>query len=469
MLLLNKAKFHGGIHPTDGSDKLLSNQNGIREYVPQVVEISMKQSGGSLCEPVVKQGDKVVKGQFIGKSNHYGTANIHASLSGTVTDIRVSTDKQNNEVPVVIIEGSGADKTMVTDMYRNSIIDISSYSRNDIINYMKEGGIIGMGGAGFPTHNKYLTDKKIDIVLINAAECEPYLTCDHKLMLEYGYEILNGVILLIKAAGAKKAIVCLEDNKRDAAEHLSELLATHCNASQLKNNSQGEYKLQGDLSIEIRLLPTKYPQGGERQLVEAVLHKEVPAGALPADIGVIINNVATAKAVADMIFANMPLISRCVTVTGKVKTPTNFMVPIGTRFSELIKEAGGFTTAKNRVIIGGPMTGESILIGAGVEKLEGSVTKTTSCILVLEDYTLIETPCIRCGECERVCPAGLAPFKIDFAAIDDDLSLCDKLYATECISCGCCSYVCPAKRELAYRITVAKNEIFKHRREGGYR
>jgi electron transport complex protein RnfC len=219
--------------------------------------------------------------------------------------------------------------------------------------------------------------------------------------------------------------------------------------------------------VELVLLHTKYPQGGERQLVDAVIKKEIPAGSLPADIGVIINNVGTAKAMADIMFTKTPLIARCITVTGKVKNPGNFYVPIGTPYATLIHEAGGFTTKNNRVIIGGPMTGNSIMIGGELTHLEGSVSKTSSGLLVLEDYSLIESPCIRCGECERVCPAGLAPFKIDFAAIEDNINLCEKLYATECISCGSCSYVCPANRELAYRITVAKTEIFNLRREKG--
>jgi len=222
-----------------------------------------------------------------------------------------------------------------------------------------------------------------------------------------------------------------------------------------------------NLPIEIVILPTRYPQGGERQLVEAVLRTEIPAGELPSSIGTIINNVGTAKAMADIVLGGIPVISRLVTVTGKVKNPCNYLVPIGIRYSELIEQSGGFTAEICRVVEGGPMTGNCLLIGNNPKELKGSVAKNTSGLLVLEDVPKLESPCIRCGECERVCPAGLAPFKIDFAAIESDISLCDKLYATECISCGCCSYVCPAKRELAYRITEAKNEIIRIRRERG--
>lgn len=413
----------------------------------------MRQSAGSNCQAVVNIGDRVVKGQLIGTPARFGAANIHASISGKVQDIVTAKDPQDNDTTYVVIEadtpenGMEIERIQNTDDYHKGFADISSFSREEIIASMKEGGLIGMGGAGFPTHIKYETTNKIDCVLINAAECEPYLTCDHRLMLEYGYDILNGIRLFIKASGAEKAILCLEDNKRDAAKHLNSLL------------------FQSELPIEVKLLRTRYPQGGERQLIEAVTGQEVPTGKLPADVGVIVNNVGTAKALADVMFTQTPLISRCITVTGKVRKPLNFFVPIGTRFTELIELAGGFTAVYSRVIVGGPMTGTGILFGGGVSDLEGSVTKTSSGLLVLEDQAITETPCIRCGQCERICPAGLAPFKIDFACINEDYTLCEKLYATECISCGSCSYVCPAKRELAHRTTRAKIEVLKLRME----
>lgn len=446
-----KHYFHGGIHCADGTDKLLSSRSPIRVYVPGTVEISMKQSPGSVCEAVVQKGEHVAKGDIVGKPVRFGSAVIHSGISGTVSDVKTVKDDFNRDVQIVIIDSDGSDaKAAINDKdYEQRFVDLSSYSKDAILSAMKEGGLVGMGGAGFPTHVKYETPKQIETILVNAAECEPYLTCDHRLLLEHAYGIINGVLLLIKAAGAKKAVICLEDNKKDAAENLKKLLSDK------------------GLPVEIRLLATRYPQGGERQLVEAILKKEVPAGSLPAEVGVIINNVATAKALADIVLGNEPLASRVITVTGMVKSPGNFLVPLGTRYCELIGLAGGITAKVSRIIVGGPMTGSCIRIGGDSEKLDGSVSKTSSGLLVLEDTPLIESPCIRCGECERVCPAGLAPFKIDLAAIRDDTDLCERLYATECISCGCCSYVCPAKRELAYRITVAKTEIFRMRRERG--
>lgn len=444
-----KHYFHGGIHPADGTDKLLSIQSSVRLYTPKTVEISMKQSPSSICEAIVKAGDRVLRGDLIGKPVRFGAANIHASISGTVLDVRIIRDEQGRDIEIIVIQSDGenADIIKPDDDYERMLVDLSSFNREMIISRMKEGGIVGLGGAGFPTHVKYETKENIKYVLINASECEPYLTCDHMVMVEHGYSIINGILLFIKASNAEKAIICFEDNKQEVAKGLEKIISGK------------------DLPIEINILPTRYPQGGERQLVEAVMGMEVPAGDLPASIGVIINNVGTAKALADIVLANEPLITRIVTITGKVKEPRNYMVPIGTKFSELIEMSGGVIAKTSKVIEGGPMTGHCITIANNVKDLTESVSKTTSGLVILEDESKIESPCIRCGECERVCPAGLAPFKIDFAALDNDISLCDKLFATECISCGSCSYVCPAKRELAYRITEAKTEIFRLRRE----
>ena len=444
-----KRYFRGGIHNSDGSDKLLSSQYPIKEYMPDSVEISMEQSGFGICKLLVNKGDLVTKGQIIGQPIFFSTANIHASIDGIVSDIKIRKDSFSNEIPIVVIDSN--DQTITKeleeeDKYKESIVNIEKFSKDEIITSMKNAGLVGMGGAGFPTHVKYETNKQVEYLLINGTECEPYITCDHRLMLEHGYELINGIRLLLKVSNAKRAFICIEDNKIDAVENLKLILQ------------------ERGLPIEVVVLPTKYPQGGERQLIQAVLEKEVPANGLPADVGVIVNNVSTVKALSDIIFNGKPLTSRIVTVSGNVKEPCNFRVPIGTRYSELIEQVGGYTIDNSRVLLGGPMTGESLQIAGKAKDLEGSVTKTSIGLLVLADYTLIESPCIRCGECERICPAGLSPYKIDFAAINNDLSLCDKLYATECISCGSCSYVCPAKRELAYRITVAKKEIYKQRK-----
>jgi len=448
MLCKKYSGFFGGIHPADGSDKELSLQSPIVSIAPGVVEISSEQSTGSVCHFQPAIGDKVNSGELIGIPKSFTAVNLHASISGTVTDLKTyEYPRTGAQVTFLRIEGNGREAVKVNQEYRFKLMDISYLSRETLRHKMKEGGLTGMGGAGFPTHIKYETKHPIDMVLINAAECEPYLTCDHRLMLEYGMEIINGINLLIKAAGAQKAILCLEDNKKDAGLYLENLISGL------------------NVPINIKLLPTKYPQGGERQLIQAVTNIMVPMGGLPTDIGIIVNNVATAKAMADLVFGDTPLIARCITVTGKVKNPGNYYVPLGTSFSTLLQFAGGITALNNKVILGGPMTGNCIGVDVTEAEVYGSVTKTSSAIIVLENSSITETPCIRCGACSRICPAGINPFKIDNAYLREDLSLCEKLFATECIGCGSCSYVCPAKRELARRNISARNKVKKILRE----
>jgi electron transport complex protein RnfC len=441
-LFQNSNAFYGGIHPSDGSDKLLSSGFPIVNYKPEFVEISTEQSGGSLCELIVKKGDFVKAGQLIGTPKNFLAVPLHASISGTVKEIKTYKEPhKNSDITALVIQNDGQPETNDNYTYSTKLMDISDFSKEMLISKMKEGGLTGMGGAGFPTHVKYETKNPIHVILINAAECEPYLTCDHRLMLQYGMELINGTNLLMKAANAKKVIICFEDNKEEAAIHLKTLLSSL------------------SIPIEIKLLPTRYPQGGERQLIQAVTGMEVPIGGLPADVGVIVNNVATAKAFADIIFASKPLTSRIITITGNVKNPSNYLVPLGTKFSELISQSGGFTTKKNKVILGGPMTGTCIGVDVSPDELEGTVTKTSAGIVILDNDYIVETPCIRCGACARVCPAGINPFKIDNAYLNEDLALCENLFCTECIGCGSCSYVCPAKRELARRNVSARNEV----------
>lgn len=325
--------------------------------------------------------------------------------------------------------------------YETEIIGAGDYKRQDILEILEKSRLVGMGGAGFPTYLKYRTDKEIQTVLINGAECEPYLTCDYRLMLECAPAVLNGILVLQKAAGARKSIICIEDNKKKAAAKLSRFS-------------------EGLPYVEICLLPTKYPQGGEKQLIQTVLGKEVPGGGLPADLGVIVSNVATAKAAADAVLGKKPPVSRVVTVTGAVARPGNFLTRTGTPIRELLAHCGGVTEKENMVILGGPMTGKCLAVNWKGEDI-GKVTLTTSGIVVFPGKQWKVQPCIRCGACLRICPAGLAPVNIETAYLKEDWKICEGLYATECISCGCCSYVCPAKRELARHVTAARMELRK--------
>lgn len=442
-----KSGFPGGVHPTDGYDKNLTMDLPVRVYEPDTVTILAEQSFGGKCGIQVKPGDRVQEGSLIGAPESFMAAPLHASVSGEVTDVCEVVNRGNNAMACIIQN----DKTTkgTTGDYENKIVPIDSFTKEKIVEGLKDGGLIGMGGAGFPTHKKYETDKKIDALLINGAECEPFLTCDYRLMLEYSYAVVNGVHLMKKASGAEKAYICIEDNKPEAIQKLKAIVA----------------EAGGMKGIEVKALATKYPQGGERQLIQSVLDREVPMGGLPADVGAIVSNIGTAKAAADMVLGGKPLTRRIVTVTGWVKEPGNYLVPIGTSAKELIELCGGVTAEQNRIIAGGPMTGPCVASDWHGESEIFYVTKSTSGILVLPDSQYEETPCMRCGGCERVCPAGLVPYQIDFALLEEDYDLCEELYAGECIACGCCSFTCPAKRELTVRTTQARNIVKQRMRE----
>ncbi|MCI8465765.1 MAG: electron transport complex subunit RsxC [Lachnospiraceae bacterium] len=441
-------RFPGGVHPTDGSDKKLSKDAPIVSFMPEIIELSMSQSGGSLCEPLVAVGDHVERGQLVGQPKNFTAVRLHASVSGVVTEIRME-KKGPMEVPLLVIEPDKEQPEGKEQPYQKEWMSVDDYTKEDLISIMEEAGITGMGGAGFPAHVKYKTDKPIEYILINACECESYLTCDYRMMLEHGMEILNGVNVLLKAGSAKKAIICTEDNKMDCVEHLRKLLAG-CKSP-----------------IEVMAFPTKYPQGGERQLIQAATGKELQAGGLPADAGVIVSNVQTAKAMGDAVFGGTPCISRCITVTGLVRKPGNFLVPLGTPLRELLQKCGGPAKLNNKAILGGPMTGSCIGHQVRCADLGQSVTKVSGGLLILFNEGMTESPCIRCGSCMKACPAGLTPWKIDFAIRKGNVELCHQLYATECIGCGCCSYVCPARRELSQNTVKARNDVRAMLRERG--
>ena len=446
-----KSGFFGGIHPTDGSDKALTDRKPIRILEPDTVTIYLNQSLTGGCKPLVKEGEQVVKGQLIARSEGFARDHLHASVTGRVEKITEIGEKGSSRTAFVIAR-LGEETEEPAGTYQKEFSDLSGYSREEILERMMEGGLVGMGGAGFPTYKKY-DGGKLDWLLINGAECEPFLTCDHRLMLEEGYRVLNGVRLLLKASGAKKAYICMEENKQDASGHLQELMS---------GALQGAAKMTEP--VEIRLLPVRYPQGGERQLIQTVLGVEVPQGGLPASVGAVVSNVGTAAACADAVLGGKPLTHRIVTVTGLVKDPGNYRVPIGTPIRQLLDACGGVTAEKNRVIIGGPMTGNCVAVDWKGEELP-FVTKTTSGVVVLPEFASQEQPCIRCGGCERVCPAGLIPYQIDSAYRQEDFDLCEKLYASECIACGCCSYTCPARRELTWTVRAARDTVKQRMRE----
>lgn len=450
-----KSKFPGGIHPTDGYDKTLTMNLPVQEYWPENVTILSEQSFGGKCGLLVSPGDHVKAGELIGKPEAFMAAPLHASMTGKVMDVKEVCNQGRMLLACIIKADERQEQGNIEQKYETELMDINGISREEILDGIRDGGLTGMGGAGFPTHKKYETDKTIDTLLINGVECEPFLTCDYRLMMEKSFAVLNGVALLFKASGAKEAVICIEDNKPEAIQRLRELLV------QVKNQNV----IRGFEGIRVEELPTQYPQGGERQLIQGVLNREVPAGGLPADVGVIVSNIGTARAAADMVLGKTPLTRRIVTVTGCVKQPGNYLVPVGTSAKELVGLCGGVTVKENRIIAGGPMTGPCVASDWDDGEELFYVTKNTSGILVLPDSLQEEQSCIRCSSCANVCPAGLVPYQIEYAFLEEDYDLCEQLHASECIACGCCSYTCPAKRELSVRTRMARDMVKQRMRE----
>ncbi len=338
----------------------------------------------------------------------------------------------------VVIESDGK---MIWDDSVKSRDNIDSLSQKEIVEIIKQAGIVGMGGAMFPTHVKFAIPegKKVDTIVINGAECEPMLTCDHRIMLEYTADVVMGIKLILKVSGAKKAIIGIEQNKPDAIKTLTEKAADHSD-------------------IEVVGLRTRYPQGAEKMLIYALTGRKVPCGGLPLDIGVVVNNVGTAKAIYDAVYKGKPLIERVVTITGDVKKPQNLLVKVGTSFAELIKQCNGTEGTPVKIINGGPM------MGIAQSTDEVPVLKGTSGILVQNKETVVkdkERDCIRCGKCIDVCPMNLMPTMISQYAKKDDFETCSDYNAMDCFECGSCAYACPSKIPLVHWIKIAKAEICK--------
>ncbi|MFI5359194.1 MAG: electron transport complex subunit RsxC [Halanaerobiales bacterium] len=414
------------------SDKPLKKANR-----PAQVIIPMQQHIGVPCKPLVKRGDHVEMGEKIGDIDGFISAPIHSSVSGTVKEIRTVLTPEGKLCEAVVIEADPEDRLAEGISVKGDLEDLNP---DEIIDIIREAGIVGMGGATFPTHAKLRIPegKKAEYLIINGAECEPFLTGDYRLMLERPEDIVYGMKALMKAIGAEKGIIGIEDNKADAIETL-------------------QRAIDGENNIEIKKLITKYPQGGERMLIKAILNREVPAKGLPIDVGVIVNNIATAVAVADAIKKGMPLIERSVTISGPgVNEPVNLIFRIGTPIEELLAEAGGLTADAAKVIIGGPMT------GCAQPHLEISATKGTTGIIVLtenEVEAFDPQPCIRCARCVDACPELLMPLNLARYAEHGMLEQLEKYQVLSCIECGICSYVCPARRPLLHNIRIGKAEV----------
>jgi len=398
--------------------------------LPEEIVIPLSQHLGAPNEPLVKVGDKVKAGQKIGATDKFVSAPVHASLSGTVTAIEPRIPGQPVDCIVIAVDKEQEEIELADN-------DVENASKEEIISAIKEAGIVGMGGATFPTSVKLSPppDKKVDALLLNGCECEPYLTCDHRLMLEKPAELLQGTKLIMKVLDVENAYICIEGNKDDAIEAIREL--------------------NDDPRIVLLRMPTKYPQGSEKHLVKAALDREVPSGGLPMDVGTMIQNVGTAVAIYEAVRYNKPLIERVVAVTGQnVQDPQNLMVKIGTPLSVLIEECGGIIEEPAKVIVGGPMTGKA------QQTLDVPVMKGTTGVIVLPpDMAIAEmeyNDCVRCCKCVEHCPVLLYPNQISIYCEAGMIKEAMEWNTLDCIECGICSYVCPSKRPITLLVQRTK-------------
>jgi electron transport complex protein RnfC len=430
--------FPGGI--SIGHHKTATEHLPIQAAaLPRRVVLPLQQNLGVPAETLVKVGDTVAEGRKIADTTKFISAPIHASIAGKVTRIERIPNPAGFPTRSIVIEATEEPGDALSPVQPRSWKDLAS---DEIRKIVREAGIVGLGGATFPAHVKLSPppEKAIDTVIINGCECEPYITADHRLMLERPEDLLAGAGAIARAVGAGTILLGIENNKPDAIRIL-----------------QAAIEREKPEGVRVVPLQTKYPQGGEKMLIKAILKREVPSGGLPMDVGAVVHNVGTTVAIAEAVGAGKPLIERVVTVSGSgVREPKNLLVRIGTPFADVLEQCGGISDDAVKVIMGGPMT------GTAVSSLEAPVVKATSAILVFtakEVRDFAEGNCIRCGRCLRACPVGLMP---NFLANFAKLKQWDKVqdyHVTDCIECGCCTYVCPARIFLVQHFKVAKREL----------
>lgn len=438
---MGKATFKGGIHPYEGKE--LSKDRPIKVLLPKdEVVFLMSQHIGAPATPTVAVGDKVLVGQIIGAASGFISANIVSSVSGTVKAVEPRLAVNGDKVNAVVV-ANDHEYAAVEDFGKKR--DYRRLSKEQIRAIIKNAGIVGMGGAGFPTHVKMTPkdDDAIEYVIVNGAECEPYLTSDYRMMLEESERLVNGLKVILSLFTRAKGVIAIEDNKPDAIEKIQKLV-------------------QNNPSISVCPLKTKYPQGGERSLIYAVTGRKVNSSMLPADAGCVVSNVDTTISIGMAVNETTPLIRRIVTVTGDaIDEPCNYSVRIGMSYREVLEEAGGLNGPVEKIISGGPMMGMALF------SLDVPVAKTSSALLCLKEdaATKPENACIRCGRCVSVCPGHIVPQKAADAAMHDDLEGFIRFGGLECCECGCCTYVCPAGRNLTQALKQMRKKALASRKK----
>ena len=439
---MGKLTFRGGIHPYEGKE--LSKDHPIEKYLPKGdLVYPLSQHIGAPSVPCVKKGDSVLAGQKIADAGGFVSVPLHASVSGTVKGIEKHLNATGSMVDCIVIEN---DQQYQEVEYQETRLE--DLTKEEILNRIKEGGVVGMGGAGFPTHVKLAPKdpSKIEYILVNGAECEPYITSDYRRMIEEPDKVVKGLQVILTLFDSAKGYICIEDNKPDCIAKMKELVK--------------------DIDrIEVKEVMTKYPQGGERSLIYAATGREINSGMLPADVGCVVDNVETVISVYKAVILGRPVNSRVVTMSGDgIKEPKNLLVLSGTDMSELIDAAGGLKAKIAKAISGGPM------MGFALYDLHVPCTKTTSAFLFLEHDAVseaqeIQTACINCGRCVSVCPGHVLPARLAKLAERGDMAGFEAMDGMECCECGCCSYICPAKRPLTQSIKSMRKMVLASRRK----
>ena len=446
--MANNRTFRGGVHPLHRSHegKEATRDLAVKDYTPETVTIMMGMHLGAPSTPCVQVGDHVKLGQVIGEPVGFLGLPVHASVAGEVVAVGPVQSVTNPAAMAVTIKNDHTDQ-WVDGL--EPLGSVESCPAEKIVPAIKKAGICGMGGAAFPTHVKFAVKEGqfCDTIILNGAECETHLTCDHRLMIENSTRVVDGLRAAMRALDVKKGVIAIEDNKPEAIEAMRQAA-------------------QGREGVEVMPLKTKYPQGGEKQLIHVVTGREVPTKKLPLDVHVIVLNVGTAAAIADAVIDGKPLISRITTVTGRVVTPQNLRIRVGTMVSDLLKVCGGFSTDRDhvgKIVLGGAMTGfpaphENVPLA----KANNGVV--VYCAQEAEEFE--ESPCIRCGRCVDACPIGLTPWKLKYLCENNDLKGAGAENVMDCVVCGSCSYICPAHRRLTPAFKGMKDKIAAEAKKG---